>query len=64
MGGKPVKMVVGCSILVEVSVHGGKLTTAGSSWGEKVITPNSYLYLCIFFQWNLTALSVDYICVF
>jgi len=32
-------MVVGCSILVEVSVHGGKLTTAGSSWGEKVITP-------------------------
>jgi hypothetical protein len=25
--------------LVEVVVHGGKMTQAGSSWGEKVITP-------------------------
>jgi len=34
-------LVVGCSILVDVSVHGGMLTMAGSWWGEKVITPNN-----------------------
>jgi hypothetical protein len=30
MGAKWVTMVVGCSLLVEVSVHGGMLTMAGS----------------------------------
>jgi hypothetical protein len=39
MGAKWVTMVVGCSLLVKVSVHGGMLTMAGSWWGEKVITP-------------------------
>jgi len=39
-GAKYVKLVVGCSLLVDVSVHGGMLTMAGSWWGEKVITPN------------------------
>jgi hypothetical protein len=38
MGAKDVKLVVGCSILVEVVVCGGKMTQAGSSWEEKVIT--------------------------
>jgi hypothetical protein len=36
-------MVVGLSILVEVLVHGGMLTIAGSSWEENVITPNHKL---------------------
>jgi len=38
MGAKDVKLVVGCSILVEVVVCGGKMTQAGSSWEEKVFT--------------------------
>jgi hypothetical protein len=38
-GAKCVKLVVGCSLLVEVSVHGDMLTMAGSWWGENVITP-------------------------
>jgi hypothetical protein len=38
-GAKCVKLVVECSLLVEVSVHGGMLTMAGSWWGKKVITP-------------------------
>jgi hypothetical protein len=25
-----------------VVVHGGKMTQAGSSWGEKVITPKGF----------------------
>jgi hypothetical protein len=41
-GAKCVKLVVGCSLLVEVSVHGGMLTIAGSWWGENVITPRFY----------------------
>jgi hypothetical protein len=32
-------MVVTCYLLVEMSVRGGMLTIAGSSWGEKDITP-------------------------
>jgi hypothetical protein len=32
-------LVVGCSILVEGVVRGGKMTLTGSSWGEKLITP-------------------------
>jgi hypothetical protein len=39
-GAKYVKLVVGYSLLVEVSVHGGILTMVGSWWGEKVITSN------------------------
>jgi hypothetical protein len=38
-GEKCVKLVVECSLLVEMSVHGGMLTMAGSWWGKKVITP-------------------------
>jgi hypothetical protein len=38
-GVKCVKLVVGCSLLVDVSVHEGMLTMAGSWWGENVITP-------------------------
>jgi hypothetical protein len=38
-GAKCVKLVVWCSLLVDVSVHGGMLTMAGSWWGKKVITP-------------------------
>jgi hypothetical protein len=40
-GAKYVKLVVGCSLLVEVSVHGGMLTMAGSWLGENVITPKN-----------------------
>jgi hypothetical protein len=38
-GAKCVKLVVGCSLLVDVSDHEGMLTMTGSWWGEKVITP-------------------------
>jgi hypothetical protein len=34
-------MVVGCFLLVEVSIDEGMLTMAGSWWGEKVITPKN-----------------------
>jgi len=46
-GAKCVKLVVGCSLLVEVSVHGGMLTMAGSWWGEKVINPKKNVMLSI-----------------
>jgi len=39
MRAKWVTMVVGCSLLVDVSVHRGMLTMAGSWWGKNVITP-------------------------
>jgi len=32
-------LVVECSILAELVVHGGIAHFFGSSWGEKVITP-------------------------
>jgi len=35
-------LVVGCSLLVEVSVHGGMLTMTSSWWGKNVITPIKY----------------------
>lgn len=31
--------------MVDVSVHGGMLTEDGSSWGQKVITPNNNIVL-------------------
>jgi hypothetical protein len=34
-GGKGTKMVVACSLLVEVSIRGGMLTMTGSSWGKR-----------------------------
>jgi len=34
--------------LVEVSVHGGMLTMAGSWWGKKVITPTLFIYFEVF----------------
>jgi len=37
-------LVIGCSILVDVSIHGGILTITGSLWGEKVITPYFFIY--------------------
>jgi hypothetical protein len=37
-------MVVLCSFLVEVVVHGGKVTQGGNSWGEKVIT-SYFIYI-------------------
>jgi hypothetical protein len=46
-GAKCVKLVVGCSLLVDVSIHGGMLTMAGSWWGKKVITPYFFECLCI-----------------
>jgi hypothetical protein len=33
-GGNGMKMVVSCSLLVRVSVHGGMLTMASSWWGK------------------------------
>jgi hypothetical protein len=42
-GAKCVKLVVGCSFLVKVSVHEGMLTMASSWWGKNVITPISYV---------------------
>jgi len=39
-------LAVGCSLLVEVSVHGGMLTMTGSWWEENVITPK----INVFFQ--------------
>jgi hypothetical protein len=44
-GVKYVKLVVGYSLLVEVSVHGGMLTMASSWCWKKVITPGLYLYI-------------------
>jgi cytochrome b len=34
-------MVVACFLLVEVSICGGMLTMADSSWGKNVITPKT-----------------------
>jgi len=39
------KMVVACSLLVEVLARGGILTMAGSWYWENVITPYSFLGL-------------------
>jgi hypothetical protein len=41
-GVKYVKLVVGYSLLVDVSVHGGMLTMAGSWRRKNVISPKSY----------------------
>jgi hypothetical protein len=41
-GAKCVKLVVGCSLLVDVSVHGGMLTITGSWWGKNVITQKKF----------------------
>jgi hypothetical protein len=41
-GTKCVKLVVGYSLLVEVSVPEDMLTMAGSWWGENVITPKIF----------------------
>jgi len=47
---KYVKLVVGCSLLVNVSVHGDMLTMAGSWWGKNVITPKIFECLSILAQ--------------
>jgi hypothetical protein len=47
-----------------VVVHGGKMTQADSSWGEKVITPKNYIlqfYFKIIFLIFWDALSVYYL---
>jgi hypothetical protein len=44
-GAKCVKLVVGYSLLVDVSVHRGMLTMAGSWWGKKVITPLFWFFM-------------------
>jgi hypothetical protein len=54
---KCVKLVVGCSLLVEVSVHGGMLTMAGSWWEKNVITPN--INVTSTFYWSHYSENMD-----
>jgi len=50
-------LVVGCSLLVEVSVHGGMLTMAGSWWEKNVITPN--INVTSTFYWSHYSENMD-----